>query len=77
MKAFTLIEIVIVVLIIGIITGMVMVLSGEQLRKLQWETVKQSILTEYQSRYSRNLTSSFFANERYEEMQISFKVGKN
>jgi hypothetical protein len=56
---------------------MVMLLSGEQLHKLQRESVKQNILTTYQSRYSKNLTSSFFANERYDEMQISFKGGES
>jgi hypothetical protein len=56
---------------------MVMALSGTQLQKLQWEGVKQHILNEHQSRYSKNLTSSFFANERYEEMHMSFNVGEN
>ena len=75
MKAFTLIEILIVMVIIGIITGMVMLLSGEQLQKLQWETVKQNILSEYQSHYSKNLTSSFYANQRYGTMRIIFASG--
>jgi len=56
---------------------MVMVLSGGQIQKLQWETVKQNILSEYQSRYSQNLTSSFFGGQRYDRMHIMFKVGEN
>ena len=77
MKAFTLIEIVIVMVIIGIITWMVMLLSGAQLQKLQYETLKQHILSEYQSRYSKNLTSSFHTNQRYDTMQMVLKAGES
>jgi prepilin-type N-terminal cleavage/methylation domain-containing protein len=74
-KAFTLMEIVIVMVIMGIITLMTMTLSGTQLQKLQRKTVKDTLLTEYQQRYSKNLTSSLFAGERYDTMKISFTQG--
>ncbi|MDR2416102.1 MAG: type II secretion system GspH family protein [Candidatus Peribacteria bacterium] len=76
-KSFTLFEMVLVLVILGIITLMVMGLTGTQLQKLQRKTAKETLLTAYHNRYSKNLTSSFFAGEKYEKMQITFKTGAN
>ena len=54
-KAFTLIELVMVLVIIGIMLMATVYLSGEQIQKVKNKTVKESILAEMQSRYSRNL----------------------
>ena len=62
-KAFTLIEMVIVLIIIWIMLTATVFLSGEQIQKVKNKTVKESILAEMQSRYSRNLWSSSFAGE--------------
>jgi type II secretory pathway pseudopilin PulG len=77
LKSFTLVEMVIVLLIMGIVTLMIMGLTGTQLQKLQRKTEKESLLTAYHNRYSKNLTSSFFAGEKYEKMQITFTSGDN
>ena len=69
-KAFTLIELMIVIPIIGIIVLLVMSLSGTQLQNLQQKVVKERILSTYQSYYSKNLTSSYFAGSRYETMHL-------
>jgi prepilin-type N-terminal cleavage/methylation domain-containing protein len=76
-KAFTLLEMILVLVIMGIITLMIMGLTGTQLQKLQQKTVKDTLLTAYQNRYSKNLTSSFFAGERYKKMTITFTSGSN
>ena len=54
-KAFTLVEMTVVLLIMGILLMMTMSFSGAQIQKLENKSVKESIVTERQSRYSRNL----------------------
>lgn len=76
-KAFTLIEMVIVLVIIWIMLMATVFLSGEQIQKVKNKTVKESILAEMQSRYSRNLWSSSFAGEIYDTMDITFNSWDN
>jgi len=76
-KAFTLIEMVFVMLILGIITMMFMGMTGNQIQKLQQKSVKEALLMEYQMRYSKNLTSSFFAGTGYDQLQITITSGSN
>ncbi len=52
-------------------------LSGEQIQKVKNKTVKESILAEMQSRYSRNLWSSSFAGEMYDSMDVTFSSWSN
>ena len=56
-KAFTLMEMVIVLFIVGVVVVIGAGLTGNQIQKLQYKTVKEQILSEYQIRYSKNLTS--------------------
>ncbi|MDR2541138.1 MAG: prepilin-type N-terminal cleavage/methylation domain-containing protein [Candidatus Peribacteria bacterium] len=72
MKAFTLMEMMIVLIIMGIITMMTMGITGEQLHKLQQKTVKEAMLTEYQTHYTKNLTSSRYAGTGYTQMITTF-----
>jgi prepilin-type N-terminal cleavage/methylation domain-containing protein len=53
--AFTLIEMLIVLIVMGIMLMVTLYLSGDQIQKVKDKTVKESILAEMQSRYSRNL----------------------
>ncbi len=76
-KAFTLIEMVIVLVIIWIMLMATVFLSGEQIQKVKNKTVKESILAEMQSRYSRNLWSSSFAGEMYDSMDVTFSSWSN
>ena len=76
-KAFTLIELVIVLVIIWIMLMATVYFSGEQIQKVRDKTVKESILAEMQSRYSRNLWSSSYAGEIYNNMEISMEKDGN
>ena len=76
-KAFTLIEMIIVLIIMWILLMMGIWLSGSQVQKIQNKTVKESILSEWQSRYSRNLGSSSFAWEHYDTMNVEITSWSN
>jgi prepilin-type N-terminal cleavage/methylation domain-containing protein len=76
-KAFTLIEMVIVLVIIWIMLMATVFLSWEQIQKVKNKTVKESILAEMQSRYSRNLWSSSFAWKIYDTMDVTFSWWSN
>ena len=52
-------------------------LSGNQIQKVKDKTVKESILAEMQTRYSRNLWSSSFAWNMYNTMDISLRKDEN
>ena len=77
LNAFTLIEMVIVLVIIWIMLMATVFLSWEQIQKVKNKTVKESILAEMQSRYSRNLWSSSFAGMIYDTMDITFTTWAN
>ncbi len=76
-KAFTLVEMVIVLIIIWIMLMATVFLSWEQIQKVKDKTVKESILAEMQSRYSRNLWSSSFAWLLYSTMDVTFSTWEN
>lgn len=71
-KAFTLIEMVIVLIIMWIMLMFTVSLSGDQIQKVKDKAIKESILAEMQTRYSRNLWSSSFAWEMYDTMEVKF-----
>lgn len=70
--AFTLVEMIIVLVIMGILLMATLYLSGDQIQKVKNKTVKESILAEMQTRYSKNLWSSSFAWEMYDTMDATF-----
>ena len=76
-SAFTLIEMVIVLVIMGILLMTTIFLSGDQIQKVKNKAVKESILAEMQSRYSRNLWSSSFAGKMYSSLEVSLNTGDN
>ena len=71
-SAFTLIEMIIVLIIIGILLMATIYMSWEQIQKVKNKTVKESILSEMQSRYSKNLWSSSFSWMIYNNMEVRF-----
>lgn len=75
--AFTLIEMLIVLIVMGIMLMVTLYLSGDQIQKVKDKTVKESILAEMQSRYSRNLWSSSFAGTIYDHMDVTFSWWSN
>lgn len=76
-KAFTLVEMVIVLLIMGMIVILFTGLTGNQVQKLQQKTVKEQILSEYLIHYSKNLTSSIYGGSGYDTLKVSFQSGDN
>ena len=76
-SAFTLIEMVIVLVIIGILLMSTLYFTGEQIQKVRDKTVKESILAEWQSRFSRNLWSSSYEWKMYDHLDISLASGDN
>lgn len=76
-SAFTIIEMLIVLIIMGILLMLVIGLSWDQIQKIQDKTVKESIVSEWQSRYSRNLWSSSFAWIMYDNMEIGLVRDEN
>ena len=76
-SAFTLIEMVIVLVIMGILLLVTLNLSWEQIQKVKDKTVKESIIAEMQSRYSRNLWSSSFGGTMYDHLDVDFSTGSN
>jgi len=52
-------------------------LSGQQIQKVRDKSVKESILAEMQTRYSRNLWSSSFAWKMYNTMNVELTQWKN
>jgi len=76
-KAFTLIEMVIVLIIMWIMLMFTVSLSGDQIQKVRDKAVKESILAEMQTRYSRNLGSSSFAWKMYNTMDVKLVKWEN
>ena len=76
-NAFTLIEMLIVLIIMWILLMFTAFLSWEQIQKVKNKSVKESILSEWQSRYSKNLWSSSYAWIMYTNMDISIASGDN
>ena len=74
---FTLIEMVIVLIIMGIMLMFTLSLSWQQIQKVKDKAVKEAILTEMQTRYSRNLWSSSFAWNMYSSMDVTMKQWEN
>ena len=76
-RGFTLIEMLMVLIIMWILLMVTMGLSWDQIQKVKNKTVKESILEEWQIRYSRNLWSSSFAWTIYDTMKINLETGLN
>lgn len=76
-KAFTLVEMLIVLIIMGIMLMVTLLLSWDQIQKVRDKTVKESILAEMQSRYSRNLWSSSFGWTIYDYLDIELLSWSN
>ena len=76
-NAFTLIEMMIVLIIMWIMLMVTLYLSWDQIQKVRNKTVKESILAEMQSRYSRNLWSSSYAWVMYNSLDVTLSEWDN
>ncbi len=77
LKAFTLLEMVIVMILLGIMTMMTLQLSTDQIEKVQHKSVKEEILHTYQKYYTKNLVSSFYQGVHYKTLNIHFSSWDN
>ena len=77
LKAFTLLEMVIVMILLGIMTMMTLQLSTDQIEKVQHKAVKEEIIQTYQKYYTKNLVSSYFSGSHYKTLNIHFTSGEN
>ncbi len=75
--AFTLVEMLIVLIIMWILLLFTIWLSGTQIQKIQNKLIKESIISELQTRYSRNLWSSSYAWVIYDHMDITITSWEN
>ena len=76
-KAFSLIELVFVMLLLGVIVVLCMTGFWSQFQKLQQKVVKEAFLTEYQQVFTRNLTSAIQFGQLYTGMHISFSINSS
>ncbi|PID34756.1 MAG: hypothetical protein CR971_01575 [candidate division SR1 bacterium] len=72
-KAFTLIEILIVIVIIGIIMGMTMNFGGNQIRKLQTKTIEETYLDTLNILQNKVLMSNWYEGKKFSELRLTFK----
>ena len=77
MKAFTLVEMLLVMVIMGFILMMGCYFSNGQLQEIQTKTVKEDLLSTYQSYYLKNLFTSVYHNQKYSHLNIKFSTENN
>ena len=68
---------VIVLVVMWIMLMVTLFLSSDQIQKVKDKTVKESILAEMQTRYSRNLWSSSFAWVMYSTLDVTLYTEEN
>lgn len=69
-KAFTLIEMTIVLLVIGILMAATMRFGSNRIVDLKAQSIKEQFAGRYNDLYSQNMTSSFRNGQKYEKMTI-------
>lgn len=74
-KAFTLIEMLVVIVILGILLGMTMKFGGDRIDDLKAQTHKEDFVQRYSSLYAQNLASSYYQSERYHTLRFTFASG--
>ena len=71
-KAFTLIELMIVIMVIGILMGVTMKFSSNRITDLKAQSLKDRFVDNYVMVQSQNLASSYHGTGRYTTGQIIF-----
>lgn len=74
-KAFTLIEMVIVLLIIGILMAATMRFWWNRIVDLKAQSIKEQFVWHYNDLYSQNMTSSFRNAQKYDTLMLVFTTG--
>lgn len=74
-KGFTLIEMVIVLLVIGILMAATMRFWSNRIVDLKAQSLKEQFVGYYNDLYSQNMTSSFRDGTKYQQLTIGFASG--
>ena len=74
-KAFTLIEMVIVLMIIGILMAATMRFGSGRIVDLKAQSLKEQFIGYYNGIYSQNMTSSFRGDTKYTRLTLTFGSG--
>ena len=74
-KAFTLVEMVIVLLVIGILMAATMRFGSGRIVDLKAQSLKEQFVGYYNDIYSQNMTSSFRDGKKYQLLTVSFESG--
>lgn len=72
MRGFTLMEILVVIVIIGILMTMVFRFGGDRLQLLQMQTTKETIVGFREEVINANRTSSYIAEQNYQTVDVIF-----
>ncbi len=72
MRGFTLIEMLLVIVIIGILMLMVFRFGGDRLQLLQMQTTKETIVSFREDIINNNRTSSYIAEQNYQTVDVVF-----
>lgn len=72
MRGFTLIEMLLVIVIIGILMMMVFRFGGDRLQLLQMQTTKETIVGFREEVINANRTSSYIAEQNYQTVDVIF-----
>lgn len=74
-KSFTLIEMAIVLLVIGVLMASTMRFGSNRIVDLKAQSLKEEFVAWYNDLYSQNLTSSFRNGQKYTSLMITFQSG--
>jgi prepilin-type N-terminal cleavage/methylation domain-containing protein len=74
-KGFTLIEMAVVLLIIGILMAATMRFGSGRIVDLKAQSTKEQFIGRYNDLYSQNMTSSFRNGKKYETLTIVMNTG--
>ncbi len=76
-KAFTLVEILIVIVIIGIIMGMTMNFWWNQIRRLQTKTIEETYLDTLNILQNKVLMSNYYEDKKFSKLTLTFEKGNS
>lgn len=73
-KGFTLIEMVIVLLVVGILMAATMRFGSNRIVDLRAQSLKEQFIGYYNELYSQNMTSSFRDGKKYQQLTMTFET---
>ncbi|MCX6823787.1 MAG: type II secretion system protein [candidate division SR1 bacterium] len=74
-KGFTLIEMMIVLVIIGVLMAATMRFGSNRITDLKAQSLKEQFVGYYNEIYGQNMTSSFRDGKKYQTLVVSFESG--